>query len=227
MHTKSHSKLIEGLRSRLNEFRSANGANVTITFALATIPMIGFVGAAVDYSHANSVQDCDAGRLGCHRADAVQGSNQADGAQIQTKGNDYFKALFTRPEATGLAIKRHLHEDRRLAGDRQGQRGCEDRLHAVDGLLSKLKVAVDSHARWGTTKLQVALALDTTGSMASDNKMPALKTATKELLDDPAERRHHQRRRPGRDRAVRQVRPRRCRHLLQCELDRLGRLGRR
>ena len=46
----------------------------------------------------------------------------------------------------------------------------------------KLKVAVNSMARWGTTKMQVALALDTTGSMASDGKMPALKTATKELL---------------------------------------------
>ena len=31
-------------------------------------------------------------------------------------------------------------------------------------------------------KLQVALALDTTGSMASDGKMPALKTVTEELL---------------------------------------------
>jgi hypothetical protein len=47
---------------------------------------------------------------------------------------------------------------------------------------SKLKVAVDSIARWGTTKLQIALALDVTGSMAWDSKMPALKTATKDLL---------------------------------------------
>ncbi len=45
MDTKSYGKLIEGLRSRLREFRSANGANVTITFALATVPMVGFVGA--------------------------------------------------------------------------------------------------------------------------------------------------------------------------------------
>ncbi|HET9534462.1 MAG TPA: pilus assembly protein TadG-related protein [Mesorhizobium sp.] len=56
MNTKPHSKLIERLRARLRELRDANGANVTVTFALATIPMIGFVGAAVDYSHANSVR---------------------------------------------------------------------------------------------------------------------------------------------------------------------------
>mgnify|MGYP003336198381 CR=1 FL=1 len=44
------------LQSRLQEFRTANAANVTVTFALATIPMVGFVGAAVDYSHANAVK---------------------------------------------------------------------------------------------------------------------------------------------------------------------------
>ena len=37
--------------------------------------------------------------------------------------------------------------------------------------------------KWGNTKLRVALALDTTGSMADDGKMDALKTATKSLLD--------------------------------------------
>ena len=40
-------------RSALRAFRIAHGGNVTITFALATMPIVGFVGSAVDYSHAN------------------------------------------------------------------------------------------------------------------------------------------------------------------------------
>ena len=48
--------LFDRLCRTVGELRTANGANVTITFALATIPMVGFVGAAVDYSHANSVK---------------------------------------------------------------------------------------------------------------------------------------------------------------------------
>jgi uncharacterized protein YegL len=36
--------------------------------------------------------------------------------------------------------------------------------------------------KWGNTKMRVALALDTTGSMNDDGKMAALKTATKSLL---------------------------------------------
>ena len=44
------------LRRFARHARQANGANVTVTFALATVPLVGFVGAAVDYSHANSVK---------------------------------------------------------------------------------------------------------------------------------------------------------------------------
>ena len=47
--------LFDRFRKLARKLRAANGANVTVTFALAVIPMVGFVGAAVDYSHANSV----------------------------------------------------------------------------------------------------------------------------------------------------------------------------
>jgi hypothetical protein len=48
--------------------------------------------------------------------------------------------------------------------------------------ITTMKVAVDSQVKWGNTKLRVALVLDTTGSMADDGKMTALKSATKGLL---------------------------------------------
>ena len=105
MNTKPHSKLIERLRARLRELRDANGANVTVTFALATIPMIGFVGAAVDYSHANSVRSA---MQAASDATALMLSKEAtkmSASEIQTKGNDYFKALFTHPEATDAAAQ--------------------------------------------------------------------------------------------------------------------------
>jgi hypothetical protein len=40
--------LIERFKRTMRELRLANGANVTVTFALSTIPVVGFVGAAVD-----------------------------------------------------------------------------------------------------------------------------------------------------------------------------------
>jgi hypothetical protein len=95
---------LESLRRRAHELRSANGANVTITFALATIPVVGFVGAAVDYSRANSVKA--AMQAAADSTALMLSKNVASMtiAEIQTKANDYFKALFNRPEANGLTI---------------------------------------------------------------------------------------------------------------------------
>src|SRR3569832_1748219 len=42
--------------SALKAFARSQRGNVAITFAIATIPLIGFVGATVDYSRANSLK---------------------------------------------------------------------------------------------------------------------------------------------------------------------------
>src|SRR5690349_9494697 len=86
------------------ELRTASGANVTIAFALATVPMVGFVGAAIDYSRANSVKSA---MQAAADATALMLSKVASGmttADIQTKGTAYFQALFNRPDATGLQV---------------------------------------------------------------------------------------------------------------------------
>ena len=48
---------------------------------------------------------------------------------------------------------------------------------------TELNIDVSSTVRWGNSRLRVALVLDNTGSMSSAGKMTALKTATKNLLD--------------------------------------------
>ncbi len=45
-----------------------------------------------------------------------------------------------------------------------------------------MDLGLSSTAKWGETKLRVALVLDNTGSMADYGKMPALQAATKSLL---------------------------------------------
>ena len=175
--------LIGRLRRTVHALRAANGANVTVTFALATLPMVGFVGAAVDYSHANSVKaamqaaaDSTALMLSKTAASLTTGA-------LQTQATSYFKALFTRPEATGLTVSAVYN-----ANTGNGSQVIVNASSNVPanfmGLLgqSTMKVAVDAQVKWGNTKMRVALALDTTGSMADDGKIAALKTATKNLL---------------------------------------------
>jgi Flp pilus assembly protein TadG len=165
------------------ELRSANGANVTTTFALATIPMVGFVGAAVDYSHANSVK---AAMQAAADSTALMVSKDAatiTNAALQTKANDYFKALFTRPEATGLVVTATYNANTGSGSQVIVNASSNVKANFMGMMgVSQMRVAVDSQVKWGNTKMRVALALDTTGSMADDGKMDALKTATKSLL---------------------------------------------
>jgi Flp pilus assembly protein TadG len=176
--------LIDRLCRAARDLRSANGANVTVTFELATIPMVGFVGAAVDYSHANSVK---AAMQAAADSTALMVSKEAaslTNAALQTKANDFFKALFTRPEATGLTVTATYN-----ANTGSGSQVVVNAASYVKanfmGLMgvTQMRVAVDAQVKWGNTKMRVALVLDTTGSMNEDGKISALKTATKSLLD--------------------------------------------
>ena len=48
--------------------------------------------------------------------------------------------------------------------------------------IDTINIAATTTSTWGNTRLRVALVLDNTGSMASSNKMTALKTASQNLL---------------------------------------------
>jgi hypothetical protein len=101
--------------------------------------------------------------------------------QLQTKGNEMFKALFNRPEASSLLLDIKYS----TVGGSQVTIGATadvktDFMQMVG--FSKLKVGVDSVAKWGSARMRVALALDNTLSMAQSGKMDALKSATQGLL---------------------------------------------
>jgi Flp pilus assembly protein TadG len=170
------------------EFRAANAANVTVTFALATVPIVGMVGAAVDYSHANAVK---AALQAAADSTALMLSKTAatlTDTQRQTQATAYLTALFTRPEATGLQVTETysttngsqvlIHASANVKTDFMSLVG---NLLKVSNL-STMQVTADSQVKWGNTRMRVALVLDNTGSMADDGKMPALITATKTLL---------------------------------------------
>ena len=91
--------------------------------------MVGFVGAAVDYSHANAVRTA---MQAAADSTALMLSKESPSTQpsIQPrKANDYFKALFTRADATGLTISATYSTSDRLAGDRQRVGHRAGRLH--------------------------------------------------------------------------------------------------
>src|SRR5262245_56194078 len=166
---------------RWSRLRTDKRANVTVTFALATIPMVGFVGAAVDYSHANSVKASmqmalDSTALMLSKTAATLSEND-----LQTKASDYFKALLTPGDATNHTITVTYTPTGGSQGSVKATTSVKTNFMGLMGF-SSLPVSASSLIKWGNTKLRVALVLDTTGSMASAGKMTAMQTATKNLL---------------------------------------------
>lgn len=161
-------------------FKDRRG-NVAPIFALSIIPIIGFVGAAVDYSRASAIRSEMQGALD---ATALMLSKESAGqtdAQLTTKANTYFKTLFNRPEAQNVIISASQTNLNGSTLKIDGSGAVPTSFTKLMGF-SEMTFKSSATVKWGSTKLRVALALDNTGSMASSGKMTALKTATKNLL---------------------------------------------
>jgi len=167
-------------RSALRAFRVAQRGNVAITFAFATLPIIALVGAAVDYSRANSV---NAAMQAALDSTALMLSKEAatdTSTQLQTNAEKYFLALFTRTEAKNITVTANFTTGS-TAMVVTAMAEVPTTIISVIGI-DKIDLTASSTSKWGETRLRVALVLDNTGSMADAGKMTALKAATKSLL---------------------------------------------
>jgi Flp pilus assembly protein TadG len=169
------------LRHALAGFASARGGNVAITFAMATLPIIGGVGAAVDFSRANSVKSAMQAALDSTALMLSKEAATGTAGQLQTNATAYFKGLFNRPEAQSITIIASYTTEGGSAVVVNGSVDVPTNFMGIFGY-NMMTVNSSSTAKWGSTRLRVALVLDNTGSMASAGKMTALKTATNSLL---------------------------------------------
>lgn len=176
--------LIDKLQRQWQAFRSSREGNVVMIFTLALIPVIGAVGAAVDYSRANSTRTAIQAALDSTALMLSKDANTLSNTQLQQKANDYFKAMFTRPEAKDVTLTPTLTSPQ--TGSFKLQLTATANVPTTFTKLlghQKLNIGTTSEVVWGIKKLELALALDNTGSMASANKMTQLKKAVTSLLD--------------------------------------------
>ena len=169
------------LHQKLRKFLFAKGGNVAITFGLAVLPIIGSVGAAVDYSRANFVK---AKMQAALDSTAIMLSKQATtdtSGQLQTNASNYFSAMFNPTWANNIAISATYSSGGGSNLVVNGSAAVPTTFAAVLGV-NTINITGSSTVKWGMSRLRVALVLDNTGSMAENGKMPALQTATKNLL---------------------------------------------
>ena len=165
----------------LRGFFAARGGNVTVTAAFASIAMIGFVGAAVDYSRANSLKAAMQAALDSTTLKLGRQYSDLTNTQLQKKGASIFAALFTRPEARNATIT--------VVSNRSGSTIKADGSASLDtsfldvlGIKTLQVNATSTTAYAVQSSLRVALVLDNTGSMAQAGKMSALQTAANNML---------------------------------------------
>ena len=103
-------------------------------------------------------------------------------AQIQTAAQNAFLAVFTNKDASNVQVTASYSN---TGGSSVTMAASADMATDFVGILGYKTITVTSSstAKWGSTRLRVALVLDNTGSMANDGKMTALKTATTNLLN--------------------------------------------
>jgi Flp pilus assembly protein TadG len=86
--------------AKLRELRSATGANVTVMFALALLPIAGAVGAAVDYSQGSSIRSALQAAADSASLGTIKLASTLTPAQLQTTAAGLFNASFNRPQVT-------------------------------------------------------------------------------------------------------------------------------
>ena len=143
-------------------------------------------GAAVDYSRASSARTSmqaalDSTVLMVSR-DLSQGTITT--SQVNSKAAAYFAALYNGKDASGLSITASYTPGTASAGSTivvNGSGSVATQFMGVAGI-PKMNISASSTSSWGADLLRVALVLDTTGSMANNNKIGSLQAAAKNLV---------------------------------------------
>jgi Flp pilus assembly protein TadG len=173
----------------MNRFRKDQRGNIVVIFGIVIIPLLTFMGAAIDYSRATraratmqSVLDSIALMVA---KDVSSGLIKAtDPTSLSLKAQTYFNALYTDPEAVTPTITATYTQAAGSAGSTiqiNGSSSINTDFMQIVGFKT-MPFQAASTSTWGANLLRIALVLDNTGSMASSGKMAALQPAAKNLV---------------------------------------------
>ena len=178
--------IIPQLRAIARRFIGASQGNIAPIFAIIILPILGFAGAAIDYTRVSSARSQMQGAL--DSTALMVGKDLSSGAitasQVSAKAQSYFTALYTSRDASNISVTATYSASNALGSTIlvTGSATVTTDFLRVAGY-PQINFGTTSTSAWGLTKLRVAMALDNTGSMADAGKIGALQTASKNLID--------------------------------------------
>jgi Flp pilus assembly protein TadG len=169
---------LKQLRRFFEDFIVERRGNVAILFGFALIPLLIGMGAAVDYGRALLVRE--------RMADAADGAALAIGswpdltqAEQTTKAQQFFDANYP-PSTLGTVGKLNVS----YSGDdiTVGVSGTVPTTFMAVANIDHIDVGVTTTVTKKQNNIELALVLDTTGSMGQGGKLGALQSAAKQLV---------------------------------------------
>jgi Flp pilus assembly protein TadG len=177
------------LRLLGRDFARAEGGNVFIPLGLSLIPLIGLIGAAVDYTHASAVRTALQAAVDSTSLYLSKSAATSSASALQSTAQQYLQAIFTRKDVPTPSVTVTYSNTNGSQVVVTANTTMDTSLvrvlrikYSTSSLLTQIPIAASSTSQWGNTRLRVALVLDNTGSMNSSGKLSALKTATNNLL---------------------------------------------
>ena len=166
----------------MRRFLEDRSGNVAITFALAVIPVLGLVGAAIDYSRAVNTRAV----LQAATDAAVLQAAQISTSQTQTVQQQTIQSVIAARLA-GSQLS-GLNVSITGSGTNIQVRSTGTVPTIMARMLGKTSAPVSATAQavWGVSSIEIALALDNTGSMSEvlggQTKMQSLITAATNFI---------------------------------------------
>jgi Flp pilus assembly protein TadG len=170
------------LRLALRRFPAADDGNIAVIFAIALLPMLAFLGAAIDYSRANMARSAMQQALDSTALMVAKDLSMGviNTSQINATAQAYFTALYTNKEAKGVTVSATYTNAQSSTGSTISISGSgninTDFMYMFGHPIMDFSTATTT--AWGNSRLRVAMVLDNTGSMAQAGKMTALKNAS-------------------------------------------------
>ncbi len=188
MSSKNRKSIFNSAREIGARFRDDERGNIAVIFAFTLLPILGLVGAAVDYTRVNTARTQLQSALDSASLMVSKDAASLSDADMRQRAWDYFSSLYKNTEApvtqadlqinyvpnTGKGATLSLSATSKINSDF---------VQIMGDQFKQLGFGSSSTTSWGGTRLRVAMALDVTGSMNDAGKLAAMQTAANSLVD--------------------------------------------
>lgn len=162
----------------ISRFRADCRGQTAVLFGLMLLPVMASAGAAVDYMRAANARTAMQAAADAAALAAARDAAGLTQDQLVDRTKKTFTANFHAKGATlgPITVQKTDHAIR-VAASGSVKTAIMGIIH-----VDRIDIATTAEVAWGRNKIELALVLDNTGSMAEAGKMPALKTAVRDFL---------------------------------------------